>query len=227
MVYVHEGIEPDAPKSRRHHLKHPLYFADVYGDGENNAFWDRIYRYICDTYDVDRIKRIYLSADGGGWIKSGMKRINGLIFVMDEFHLSKYLIRLTSHMKDSTGDARKELYDAIRHGTKAEFNEVVDWLRDCLPDESVVSRIEEARAYFLNNWMPARRRLLHQDGVIGCSAEGHVSHLLSSRMSSRPMGWSRTGAKKMTRLRAYYQNGGDMISYQQCPGCSLPHYFRM
>lgn len=211
LVYVHEGIEADAPKGKRHHLKNPRYFADVCGDGENDTFWDRIYQYICDTYDMDKIKRIYLSADGGGWIKSGMKRIDGLIFVMDEFHLSKYLIRLTSHMKDSTGDARRELCDALRHGTKQEFNEIVDRLRDCLPDESGVARIEEARAYFLNNWLPARRRMLHQDGVIGCSAEGHVSHILSSRMSSRPMGWSRIGAKKMTQLRAYYQNGGDML----------------
>lgn len=222
MVYVHEGIEPDAPKSKRHHLKNPRYFVDVCGEKENNAFWDRIYRYICDTYEVDRIKRIYLSADGGGWIKSGMKRIHGLIFVMDEFHLSKYLIRLTSHMKDSIEDARRELYGAIRHGTKEEFNAIVDRLRDCLPDESGAARIEEARTYFLNNWMPARRRLLHQDGVIGCSAEGHVSHLLSSRMSSRPMGWSRTGAKKMAQLRAYYQNGGDMLELVRKQSEKLP-----
>jgi hypothetical protein len=222
MVYVHEGIEPDAPKSKRHHLKNPRYFVDVCGEKENHAFWDRIYRYICDTYEVDQIKRIYLSADGGGWIKSGMKRIHGLIFVMDEFHLSKYLIRLTSHMKDSTEDARKELYGAIRHGTKEEFNAIVDRLRDCLPDESGAARIEEARTYFLNNWMPARRRLLHQNGVIGCSAEGHVSHLLSSRMSSRPMGWSRTGAKKMAQLRAYYQNGGDMLELVRKQSERLP-----
>lgn len=222
MVYVHEGIEPDAPKSKRHHLKNPRYFADVCGEKENNAFWDRIYRYICDTYEVDQIKRIYLSADGGGWIKSGMKRIHGLIFVMDAFHLSKYLIRLTSHMKDSIEDARKELYHAIRYGTKEEFNAIVDRLRDCLPEESGAARIEEARTYFLNNWMPARRRLLHQDGVIGCSAEGHVSHLLSSRMSSRPMGWSRTGAKKMAQLRAYYQNGGDMLELVRRQSEKLP-----
>lgn len=31
---------------------------------------------------------------------------------------------------------------------------------------------------------------MNKEGVIGCSAEGHVSHVLSSRMSSRPMGWS-------------------------------------
>lgn len=147
---MHEGVKRDAPKSKKHHLKNPRYFADVCGDGENDAFWDRIYQYICDTYDVDKIKRIYLSADGR-WIKSGMMRINGLVFVMDEFYLSKYLIRLTSHMKDSDGDARKELRDAIRHGTKQEFNGIVDRLRNCLPDEDGTARIEEARGYFLNN----------------------------------------------------------------------------
>lgn len=38
-----------------------------------------------------------------------------------------------------------------------------------------------------------------------------VSHVLSSRMSSRPMGWSIKGAEQMARLRAYYLNGGDML----------------
>lgn len=42
-----------------------------------------------------------------------------------------------------------------------------------------------------------------------CAAEGHVSHVLSARMSSRPMAWSRNGAHRIARLRAYYFNGGD------------------
>ena len=29
--------------------------------------------------------------------------------------------------------------------------------------------------------------------VWGCSAEGHISHVLSARESSRPMGWSKKG----------------------------------
>jgi hypothetical protein len=98
MVYVHEGIEPDAPKSKRHHLKNPRYFADVCGEKENNAFWDRIYRYICDTYEVDQIKRIYLSADGGGWIKSGMKRIYGLIFVTDMNSICQNILSAVSRV---------------------------------------------------------------------------------------------------------------------------------
>ena len=42
-----------------------------------------------------------------------------------------------------------------------------------------------------------------------CAAEGHVSHILSARMSSRPMAWSKDGAQRIARLRAYYFNGGD------------------
>ena len=47
--------------------------------------------------------------------------------------------------------------------------------------------------------------------MIGSSTESHVSHVLSERMSSRPMGWSKVGMAKMAELRAYYYNGGDML----------------
>jgi len=117
-------------------------------------------------------------------------------------------------MKDSTEDARKELCDAIRKQTKADFTEIVERLKDALPPENMESgtrRLEESRDYILSNWSAARLRLLHKNGVTGSSTEGHVSHVLSSRMSSRPMGWSRKGAAKMAQLRAYYYNGGDML----------------
>lgn len=44
----------------------------------------------------------------------------------------------------------------------------------------------------------------------GCSAEGHVSHILSSRLSSRPLGWYRKGVDQMSRLRVFASNGGDV-----------------
>ena len=47
-----------------------------------------------------------------------MKRIAGITYVLDEFHLEKYLIKLTSHMKDSREDALDELRTAIRRKTK-------------------------------------------------------------------------------------------------------------
>lgn len=51
--------------------------------------------------------------------------------------------------------------------------------------------------------------ILEQSDVLGCSAEGHISHVLSERMSSRPLGWSEKGAEQMSRLRAFKYNGGN------------------
>ncbi len=114
-------------------------------------------------------------------------------------------------MKDSQEDARNELRCAIRSQTKQEFKEIVERLKDCLENETGLKRIDEASNYLLSNWTAAKLRLKHTKGVVGSSTEGHVSHVLSSRMSSRPMGWSICGATKMGKLRVYYLNGGDML----------------
>ena len=211
LVYVYEGIEKEAPRSKRNQLINPHYFSGVYEGEKNQELWDRVYEYIENHYDLDQVKKIYLNADGGGWIKGGRKRIAGIVEVLDEFHLQKYLLKATAHMLDSVDDARQELCKAIKSGTKEEFNEVMGRIAGCAPSESALKRIEESRIYLLNNWMGAKIRLSQCGATRGCSAEGHVSHVLSSRMSSRPMGWSRCGADKMAHLRAFYLNGGEML----------------
>ncbi len=211
LVYVHEGIEKETPQSKRHKLVNPYYFCGVSRGEGNNAFWDEVYQYLYSHYDLEKVKKIYLNADGGGWIKSGMKRIAGITYVLDEFHLEKYLTKLTSHMKDSREDACNELRAAIKSKTKKEFIEITDRLEGCLKEETGLKRIAESKDYIISNWTAAKLRLKHKEGVMGSSTEGHVSHILSSRMSSRPMGWSIEGATKMSKLRAYYFNGGDML----------------
>lgn len=125
-------------------------------------------------------------------------------------------------MKDSKEDAAEELRTAIRNKTKADFIELVEKLKGYLTGETGIERMEEAKAYILSNWTAARIRLKHKDGVKGSSTEGHVSHVLSSRMSSRPMGWSEVGARKMSQLRAYYLNGEDMLKLIRYQGKKLP-----
>lgn len=211
LVYVYEGIEKESPKSKRNRLVNPHYFSGVYDGGDNQKLWDEVYEYLDSHYDLDKVKKIYLNADGGGWIQAGRKRIAGITYVLDEFHLSKYLLRLTSHMLDSAEDAREELGSAIREGTKEDFGKVVERIELCAKTDATRERIRESAGYILSNWTAAVRRLRRREGVKGCSAEGHVSHVLSGRMSSRPMGWSRQGADKMAHLRAYHWNHGDML----------------
>ena len=222
LVYVHEGIEPEAPKSKRHKLVNPYYFCRVCSGEGNLELWDEVYDYIDRHYDLDKVKKIYVNGDGGGWIRSGMKRLAGITYVLDGFHLEKTLTKLTSHMKDSKEDAKTELRNSIRWETKAAFNKKVDELEEYLENGTGLERMETARVYILSNWRAAKLRLKHKEGIKGCSAEGHVSHVLSSRMSSRPMGWSVTGAAKMAQLRAYYLNGGDMLELVRYQKKELP-----
>ena len=128
LVYVHEGIERESPKSKRHRLINPYYFCRVCSGKENEQFWDEIYEYISNHYDLSRVKKIYINGGGGVWIKSGMKRIAGMTYVLDGFHLEKYLTKLTSHMLDSRDDAKDELRMVIRRKTKDEFKEKVQEL---------------------------------------------------------------------------------------------------
>ena len=82
-----------------------------------------------------------------------MKRIADIEYVLDEFHLEKYLTKLTSRMKDSRADALDELRTAIRSRTKKHFEEITRRREGCLEDETGRKRIAEAREYILSNRM--------------------------------------------------------------------------
>lgn len=222
LVYVHEGIEPEAPKSTRHRLVNPHYFACTASSVPNEKFWEEIYEYIDSHYVLEKVKKIYVSSDGGGWIKAGIRQLGKTVHVLDQFHLEKSIRKLCSHMKDSAEDAAGELHTIIRKGTKQEFREMLEMLEGYFGKEGPTKQFLESGDYILSNWMAARYRLRKVEGVVGSSTEGHVGHVLASRMSTRAMGWSLTGADKMARLRAYHLNGGDMLKLVRFQKKELP-----
>ncbi len=131
-----------------------------------------------------------------------MKKIHALQFPPEENTLEgKKVVKTLFIDADEAHVAlqyRNKKGDLIR-------NEYVDFIKSYLKDNDVKSEesIEDGRDYILNNWMPSKVRLSNKQKLLGCSAEGHVSHVLESRMTSRPMGWSKRGAGQMGRLRAY------------------------
>ncbi len=60
----------------------------------------------------------------------------------------------------------------------------------------------------LNNWEGIMNQ--YDPDYIGCSTEGHISHILSARLSSRPLSWYREGVDQMSRLRAFKANSGNV-----------------
>ena len=132
-------------------------------------------------------------------------------FVLDKFHMHKYIITATSHLGDSAEDARSEIYRAVHKTGKRACGEVFDRIMNVTESETKRKAVETSKGYIISNWNGIQISVKGKDKNIQCSAEGHVSHVFSDRMSSRPLGWSRIGCDRMSRLRVYQKNKGNML----------------
>lgn len=212
LAYVYEGIEQETPRSERIRLVNPKYFGGLYeGSKGVEQFWREIYDYISATYDLNSIKHIYINGDGASWIKSGCKWIGGSTFVLDKFHMQKYIIAATSHLLDSAEDARSELYQAIHKRKKFMAIEVFKKILNVTEGSEQRKKVETSMTYILGHWNGIIQGEKNKKAQVGCSAEGHVSHIYADRMSSRPLGWSRQGVHQMSKLRIYKANKGNML----------------
>ena len=88
--------------------------------------------------------------------------------------------------------------------------EVFDRVLKLTENDTKKEAVREAKRYIMNNWDGVEIKEEKVDEIVGCSAEGHVSHVYSERLSSRPKGWSKIGADQMAQLRIYKQNGGNI-----------------
>jgi len=204
LIYVHEGI---GEQGKRRYLKSPYYLASL--RGKPGELWQEAYEYIENNYDIDKIEQIYLSGDGAAWIKQGLDYLPKAKFVLDKYHMSKYVAKATAHMPEYAS----RVWDSLREADYDELGLVFNELHMATESESKREEIKESWAYFKNNWDGIKVQEEDAERIIGCSAEGHNSHILASRMSSRPMGWSKDGAEKMARLRAFKANDGKVIDF--------------
>lgn len=197
LVYVHEGYS-----GKENELKNVKYFSGIYSNSEE--LWLEVIDYITEHYEVDKIETTYLAGDGAAWIKEGINWLPEVKYVLDGYHLNKYVMKATGHLPKK----RFKLWEGLNACSSKKVREVFAEIMAETEEETKKSRVRRARSYIYKNWegiVTARK----DPNAMGCSAEGHVSHVLASRMSSRPMGWSLKGADQLARLRAFKYNGGD------------------
>lgn len=211
LVYCFEGKELEAPISSRKRLINAHYFAGVYGGTKgNNELWKEVHEYIDSKYDINKIKKIYINGDGAEWIKKGIDYFNQAVFVMDEFHISKYIHMATTILKDSQEEGIHNIYKALKNEDQKEIKNIFDMLYNICKTENEKKQINICKTYFNNNFESICLRLKGDEKILGCSTEGHVSHILSNRLSSRPMGWSYKGCNNISKIIAYHYNGGSI-----------------
>jgi len=175
----------------------------IHGYGQNpEETWLKVANYIYDRYDIDYLKRIYIHGDGALWIKTGQEWLPKSKMVLDKYHLNKAILKATAGQEQY----RKSIYRRIYEGNWFEFCKLITELNHGVQSPKKRERIHEFRTYIKNNWEAIT--IYKEEGVSGSCTEGHISHILSSRFSSRPMGWSKKGLKTIADIRIYCQNGG-------------------
>ena len=200
LVYVHEGRQ--RVNRGRTALMGARYFVSVSNGSE---IWDCVTDYLYAQYDI-RNSEIHLSGDGANWIKQGLSVIPRAKYHLDKFHVYK-------SVTDATADDRRlrnQIINSIKLGDSKSVQSLYMQRWGGIGTAHARNRLYDSLQYIENNFDS-----IDLTAESNCSAEGHVSHVLSARLSSRPMAWSLAGAEKMAQLRAFYFNGGDFSELYQ------------
>ena len=157
-------------------------------------FWMQIDSYLAEAYVGS--PKVYIIGDGASWIKRGLDVLPNSEFILDRFHLFKYMTKICGKR------SRKEVFASLETNDKARFESYVETMKETYPHR--MKQIVEGATYIENQWDYARASLLRPE--IRSSTEAHVSHILSARLSSRPLGWSEKGAQMIAKLRVLADN---------------------
>jgi hypothetical protein len=85
LIIVYDSI---LSNGKRVELSNKRHFGGVYR-GEIDALWEEVLMYIDESYDLSKVKKIYILGDGANWIKTGLEWIPNSVNVLDGYYLSK------------------------------------------------------------------------------------------------------------------------------------------
>lgn len=202
LVTVTEGITGEY--ASRNRTINPMHFVDRNLD--TTSLWENVDAYLRMQYDLDSTEKIYVHGDGASWIEAGLNDIRQTEHVMDGYHLGKYLRSINARFPNRS--VRYRIEKALRNDSKEEANKILESLKQVATEPQQFEAIASMETYLNNKWDSlVRRRTLD---IPGSCTEGQVSHVLSERFSRNPMGWSFDVLGKLSRLRVYVKNGGEI-----------------
>jgi hypothetical protein len=165
----------------------------------------KVLDYVNNTYNVDKITNVVVSGDGASWIKNSVDpfkftKETKTMFVLDRFHMHQAINHIS---KDD--DIKYYLRHYIKYGMRKSFTETCNALIAEYPLRQEI--ISKNRDYIVNNWFVIKNQ--SHPLFLGCSMEGHISHILAAPFSSRPKAHSLHMLSKRLIIREAYVNNQD------------------
>ena len=120
--------------------------------------WFEVLDYIDQAYDLDKVKNIYIGGDGASWIKRGIKIIPKSKYVIDSYHLEKYLKLVLNRYIEETGEISEpsKLEIAINNVDHKLYKEALKNM-EAHTDSSV--NITNAYKYLRNQWEGIKNKI--------------------------------------------------------------------
>ena len=200
LVTVTEGVEEES--KGRNRTINAMHFVDENFD--TKALWKSVEGYIGASYDIESIEKIYIHADGGKWITNGLESFSNVTRVMDGFHLEKRLKEVSRKFPGS--NLRQRIKAAMEKCDRKKLDMLMQEMYARSQDKKQIEYTTKLGRYLTENFEEIRNRL--KSDTVGSCREGQVSHILSTRFSRNPMGWSEEGLGKLSKQRVYIKNKG-------------------
>lgn len=211
LISVYEGVEH---RGKRGICKNIVHYGG-YGK-KTEGFWEEVLNDLERRYDLDDTK-IYLHGDGAAWIRKGLEWLPNSVFVLDRYHKNKALKHLVSGIDRASGCQYEQLArKALDSGDGPALDSICSRMLQRYSSRS--KTIAEARDYLLNNLEGISIIQTDEEASRGGATEPHISHILSARLSSRPMGWSVETLKRLVPLLAA---GADRVTLDDDGGAPV------
>lgn len=197
MIVVYENV---VSKGKRIELKNKRHFGGTYKN-KIDELWEKVSLYIEENYDEKVLEEVFILGDGANWIKTGKSWIYKSKYVLDEFHLSKAITGIVGRYNPEEKEYKRKIYKSLRDSDYNYFKEICYEIISEEMNLRIRERKEKLMKYVISNAEGINHLYKNKEKLHGCSAEGHISHIFSDRMSSRPMGWKEENINNMSKLR--------------------------
>ena len=192
-IVIFDGVK-DKP---RRTLNNKRIFASFKG----NQFLDDTLDYLYYSYDLDKVKNIFVMGDGARWIRTltnhfQINNETNVIFALDKYHFKQAIHHICL---DKT--LENILVSYVLNDDKKSFKSFCEEFIKSYSHRT--DTINQKKEYIINNWKNILNLYKYN---LSCPMESQISHNLAYLLSSRPKGYSLKMLDKILKIRLLFKN---------------------